>query len=114
MSIRQILTMTVLAAGIGALIAPPMPFHSLARAEPWAPPPALAQPQDGAESAPDQGNGRMEGNGHMGYVRMPRGGMSEGMMGGGCAGMMQSMNGGDGRPNSQWRTHPPAGKSMPN
>ena len=24
-------------------------------------------------------------------------------MGGGCAGMMQSMNGGDGRPNSQWR-----------
>lgn len=37
---------------------------------------------------------------------------SGGMMGGGCAGMMQSMNGADGRPNSQWRTHPPAGGSL--
>jgi len=34
--------------------------------------------------------------------------VSDGMMGGGCAGMMQSMNGADGRPNSQWRTHSPA------
>jgi hypothetical protein len=35
--------------------------------------------------------------------------MSGGMMGSGCAGMMQSMNSGDGRPNSQWQTHPKGG-----
>jgi hypothetical protein len=29
--------------------------------------------------------------------------MSRSMMSGGCAGMMQSMNGGGGPPNSQWQ-----------
>jgi hypothetical protein len=114
MNIRQNLAIAAFAAGIGGLIAPPMPFHSLARAEPWAPPPALAQTQDGAGGARDHGIGRTEDGGHTGHGMMSRGGMSARMMGSGCAGMMQSMNDGDGRPNSPWRTHPPAGKSMPN
>ncbi|MDQ2803402.1 MAG: hypothetical protein M3Y41_12225 [Pseudomonadota bacterium] len=96
MRIRHSLAVAALAAGIGALIVP-----------------ALAQTQDGAGSAPDQGMGRMEGGGHMGHGMMSRGGMSGGMMGGGCAGMMQSMNGGDGRPNSQWQTHRPDGNPTP-
>jgi hypothetical protein len=37
-------------------------------------------------------------------------GMSGGMTGGSCAGMMQSMPGGE-RPNSQWRAHPRASGS---
>ena len=39
--------------------------------------------------------------------------MGGGMMSGGCAGMMRSMNGGDGRPNSQWQSHSPAAGSAP-
>jgi len=93
MHIRHSLAVAALVAGIGGLIVP-----------------ALAQMQGGAESAPDQGMGRME-NGHMGRGMMSRGGMSGGMMRSGCAGMMQSMNGG-GRPNSQWQAHPP-GKATP-
>ena len=42
----------------------------------------------------------------MGHGMMGGGMMASGMMAGGCAGMMQSMNGGDGRPNSQWQTPP--------
>ncbi len=50
-------------------------------------------------------------HGGMGMTRHEHG-MSGGMMLGGCAGMMQSMTGGDQRPNSQWRASPPAGGSM--
>ena len=56
--------------------------------------PALAQDRSGAGDAPDQG---MMGGGMMRH----------GAISGGCGGMMQSMNGGDGRPNSQWRAHRP-------
>ena len=45
-------------------------------------------------------------------LAMGHGMMGGGMMSGGCAGMMQSMNGGDGRPNSQWLSHVPAAGSM--
>jgi hypothetical protein len=38
--------------------------------------------------------------------------VSSRIMGGGCTGIMQSMNGADGRPNSQWRTHSRAGGSL--
>ena len=48
----------------------------------------------------------------MGHGMMGGGMMGGGMMSGGCAGMMQSMNGGDGRPNSQWLSHAPAAGSM--
>ncbi len=57
--------------------------------------PALAQTRDGATKLPDQSMGGTQGGRSMGH----------GMMSGGCAGMMQSMNGGDGRPNSQWQAH---------
>ena len=83
MHIRHWLTAAVLAAGVGGLIVP-----------------ALAQTQG------------LDGGGE-GQGMMSRGGMMGGMMAGGCAGMMQSMNGG-GRPNSQWHAHPPATRSMPN
>ena len=46
-------------------------------------------------------------------LAMGHGMMGGGMMSGGCAGMMQSMNGGDGRPNSQWQSHAPAAGSVP-
>lgn len=92
MCIRHSLAVAALAAGIGSLIAP-----------------ALAQTQGGSGRAPDRGMGRMDDGGHMGHGMMSRDGMSDGVMGGGCAGMMQSMNGGDGRPNSQWQTHPKGG-----
>jgi hypothetical protein len=92
MCIRHSLAVAALVAGIGSLIAP-----------------ALAQTQDGSGRAPDRGMDRMDDGGHRGYGMMSRDGMSDGMMGSGCAGMMQSMNGGDGRPNSQWQTHPKGG-----
>lgn len=95
MRILQIVTAAVLAAGIGGLIVP-----------------ALAQTSDGMGGGPDQGMGHMDRG--MMSGGMMRGGMSGGMMGGGCSGMMRSMNGGAGRPNSQWHTHPPAGRSIPN
>lgn len=44
--------------------------------------------------------------GHMGRGMMGDGMMSRGMMAG-CSEMMQSMNGDDDRPNSQWQKHPP-------
>ena len=81
MSIRYALTIVGIAAGIGGLI-----------------PLALAQTRDNTGNTTDQHMGRTEGS-HMGN------GMIGGKMSSGCAGMMQSMNGGDGRPNSQWRTH---------
>jgi hypothetical protein len=90
MRIRQTVAVAVFVAAIGGLIVP-----------------ALAQTQGGIERAPDRGMSRMEGGGRMDHGMMSRGGMSDGMMSGGCGGMMQSMNGGDGRPNSQWQSHPP-------
>lgn len=95
MHIRHWLTAAALAAGVGGLIVP-----------------ALAQTQ-GMNGGGGVGQGMMSRAGMMGG--MMGGGMMSGggMMGGGCAGMMQSMNGG-GRPNSQWHSHPPATRSMPN
>lgn len=92
MSIRHSLAIAALAAGVGSLIVP-----------------AVAQTQGGSERAPDRGMSRMEGGGHMGHGMMSREGRSGGMMEDGCASMMQSMNGGGGRPNSQWQTHPKGG-----
>lgn len=94
MHARQTLAAAIFAAAIGGLIVP-----------------ALAQSRKGAESAPDQGmNMDMSRTGH---GMMGRGMMRGGMMSGGRGGMMQSMNGGDGRPNSQWQSHPP-GNAIPN
>jgi hypothetical protein len=91
MHIRQTLVGAVFAAAIGALIVP-----------------AFAQDQGGAGSSPDQGvnMGRTD-HGMMGRGMMHGGMMRGGMMSGGCGGMMQSMNGGGGRPNSQWQLHRP-------
>lgn len=88
MRIRQMIAATVLAAGIGGLMVP-----------------ALAQDPGAAGNSPDQGMTMDRGMGHgmMSRGMMSRGMMRGGMMSGGCAGMRQSMNGGDGRPNSQWR-----------
>ena len=88
MHIRQTLAVAVVTTAIGSLIIP-----------------ALAQDREGAGSAPDQGMNM--GTGRTGHAMMGRGMMRGGTMSGGC-GMMQSMNGGDGRPNSQWQAHPPS------
>lgn len=101
MGIRQSLTATALAFGIGALIIP-----------------ALARALGGPESMMDQGTGQMGDGRRMAHSMMPGGMMPGGMMGagmmsGGHAGMMQSMNGGNGRPNSQWRPRPPGDGARP-
>ena len=83
MNTRYALAIAGLATGIGCLVLP-----------------ALAQTQGEASSPSDRSIGGM------GHSRSTNRNMMGGMMSGGCAGMMQSMNGGDGRPNSQWRTHP--------
>lgn len=82
MTVRSKLTIAVLAAALGPLIAP-----------------AFAQNgSSGMSNPPDHG---------MIMGQMNRGMMGRGMMSG-CADMMQSMNhGGDGRPNSQWHKEPP-------
>ena len=100
MGIRQLLTATALAFGIGALIVP-----------------ALARAPGGPGSMMDQRTGQ-KGGGGMAHGMMSGGMMSGGMMGagmmsGGHAGMMQSMNGGNGRPNSQWRPRPPGDGARP-
>ncbi len=87
MRIRYTLTLPVLATA-AALIAP-----------------ALAEMPGGSQTAPDQSIGAR----HMGHGMMSRGMMS----GGGCADMMQSMNGGGGPPNSQWQKRS-QGNAMPN
>lgn len=93
MHVRQTLTAAIFTAAIGGLIVP-----------------ALAQSGNGASSAPDQGMNMDMGRTAHGMTG--RGRMRGGMMSGGCGGMMQSMNGGDGRPNSQWQSHP-SGKAIP-
>lgn len=87
MNIGNKLSIVALAAALGGLIVP-----------------ALAQNDPGrAQGAPDQEMGMS----HMGQGMMRGGMMSHGMMGGGCSEMMQSMNNGGGRPNSQWQKHLP-------
>lgn len=86
MTARNTLTITVVAAALGALIAP-----------------ALAQ--NGSSTMPSP-SGHGMSTGHMGRDMMGGDMMSGGMMGG-CAEMMQSMNnGGNGKPNSQWQRQP--------
>ena len=89
MTLGMKLAAAVLAAAFGALIAP-------------------AFAQNGSSDTQrhlDHGTSM----GHMGRG-MTGGDMMSGGMMAGCAGMMQSMNnGGDGRPNNQWRKHPPQG-----
>jgi|GEM_PF-3244883 hypothetical protein len=91
MSLGKKLAAAALAAVLGALIAP-----------------ALAQ--NGSSDTQSRSDCCMS-MGHMGQGMMA---MSQGMMAMGqgmmaeCAEMMRSMNnGGDGRPNTQWRQHPP-------
>jgi hypothetical protein len=99
MRIRHTLIAAALAAILGGLVVP-----------------ALAEAPGGSPSMPGMGMGHtgqgMSG-GMMGHGMMSGGTMSGGMMGG-CMGMMQSMNHGNGQPNSQWQKHPPAERSMPN
>ena len=92
MKTRHSLIAAALAAVLGALIVP-----------------ALAQGPVRAQTTPD----RSMGTGDMGDGMMSGGMMSGGEMGG-CMSMMQSMNGANGRPNSQWQKHPPGDRSMPN
>jgi hypothetical protein len=87
MDVRHVLTAAGFAAMLGGLVLP-----------------ALAQARDRAGDARDPAVSGTETPSRMDHDMMSRGGMSRGTMGGGCAGMMQSMNGGDGRPNSQWRS----------
>ena len=94
MHIRHSLMAAALATVLGGLILP-----------------AYAQARDGAGGARDQVMHGMHGRDHMDGRMMSRGEKSGRMMGGGCAGMTQSMNGGEGRPNSQWRAHP-SGSAM--
>jgi hypothetical protein len=81
-STRHTLIAAALAAVLGALIVP-----------------ALAEAPGGSQTMP----AHAMGTGRVGHR------MSDGMMSGGdmtgCMSMMQSMNSGDGRPNSQWQTH---------
>ena len=84
MSIGHKLSIAILAAALGGLIAP-------------------AFAQNGTAGNGDQGMTM----GHMGRDMMGGGMMSHGMMHG-CSEMTQSMNDGDdGRPNSQWQKRPP-------
>jgi hypothetical protein len=81
MTVANKLTIAILAAAFGGLIVP-----------------AFAQ----------NGSSDMQSRHDHG---MSMGHMGPGMMGGGmsfgCADMMQPVNGGSGRPNSQWQKHPP-------
>lgn len=87
MTLGNKFAVAVLAAALGALIAPAFAQNS----------------SSGMQSRPDHGMSM----GHMGQGMMSGDRMSGSMMAG-CADMMQSMsNGGNGRPNSQWQKHPP-------
>ena len=94
MKTRHSLIAAALAAVLGALIVP-----------------ALAQAPGGPRKMPDRSMGTADmGGGMMSGGMMSGGMMSGGMMSGGemggCATMMQSMNGANGRPNSQWQKRP--------
>lgn len=94
MHIRHSLTAAALATVLGGLILP-----------------AYAQVRDDTAGTRDQIMHGMHGRDHMDHRMMSRGDMSADMMSSGCNGMMRSMKGGDGRPNSQWRAHP-SGNAM--
>jgi len=83
MSIGHKLSIALLAAALGGLIVP-----------------AFAQ-----NDSTGSWNQSMS-MGHRGRGMMGSGMMSRGMMAG-CSKMMQSNNGDDGRPNSQWQKQPP-------
>ena len=89
MKVHETLTLIAIVAALGSVVVP-----------------ALAQESGSMERMPDQGMGM--GHGMMGGGMMRHGMMSGGMMSGGMmgGGMMSAMMGGDGRPNSQWQTHP--------
>ena len=74
---------------------------------------ASAFAQNGASSMQSPSNDGMT-MGYMGEGMMPGDGTMSVSMMAGCTGMMQSMNSGDGRPNSQWQTHRPAERSAEN
>ena len=97
MRIRHTVIAAALAAVLGGLIVP-----------------ALAEVPGGSQAMP----GRVIGMGHMAHGMtsggMMSGDMMSGGMMGGCMGMMQSMNNGNGRPNSQWQKHLPGDRPMPN
>lgn len=83
MSVGKKLAAAALAAVLGALIAP-------------------AFAQNGSSDTQGRSSDRGLSMGHMGGGMMGQGMMAQ------CAEMMRFMNnGGDGRPNSQWRQHPP-------
>jgi hypothetical protein len=90
-STRHTLIAAALAAVLGALMVP-----------------ALAEAPGEWQTMPDDAMGM----GPMGH--RSSGGMMAGADMGGCMSMMQSMNSGDGRPNSQWQTHRPRGRSAEN
>jgi hypothetical protein len=80
-------------------------FVALFAAVGWSTLPAFADPHAG--SMPEHGM-QMNGiRGQGGHQSMMSGGMMER-----CADMMQSMNGEDSRPNSQWQ-NPPSGLAAP-
>src|SRR5579875_2549028 len=103
MSLGKKLAAAALAAVLGALIAPAFAQNGSSDTQ------GRSSDRGMSMGHMDQG---MMGGGMMGGGMMGGGMMGQGMMGGGmmaqCAEMMRSMNnGGDGRPNSQWRQHPP-------
>lgn len=97
----------VLTAWAGAAVVP-----TLAQ-QPGAP--AHAQEEGMGTSTDRMGHGMMGGDmmdhGMMSGHMMSHGMMGGGMMAGSHGGMMRSMDGGNGRPNSQWQTHPPHDRS---
>jgi len=103
MSLGKKLAAAALAAVLGALIAPAFAQNGSSDTQ--------GRSSDRGMSIGHMDQGMM-GGGMMGGGMMGQGMMGGGMMGGGmmaqCAEMMRFMNnGGDGRPNSQWRQHPP-------
>jgi hypothetical protein len=87
MPIRYSLTAAALAATLASLALP-----------------MLAQAREHADSTRAPLRSETASRNHMDHGMMSRGDMSGSMMSN-CAGMMQSMNGGDGQPNSQWQSH---------
>ncbi len=87
MKLGHFLGVAVVLAGLAALGIPALAASSV----------AIDDMQPGAPNMGHQGHGKMSG----------------GMMGGGCASMMQSMNNGGQRPNEQWRNGPPEDDTTP-
>lgn len=99
MKTRYTLIAATLAATLGGLVVP-----------------ALAEVSGGSQTMPGRDMsmghaGQGMSGGMIGHGMMSGGTMSGGMTGG-CMGMMQSMNHGNGRPNSQWQQHSPGDRLM--